>query len=189
MTQWEWPYVSTFSFPPPRSIHCWLFNLHNNKNIFSMVLRISTYIPTLKKTSLLESNEFFHIGFPFLLVYFKNNFFLYKHHTIYNTKFAFGKTKSIHGCTWRVHKYKMIIRSKALLTFTSFYYLYGQLHPPLVWVVSLPLENYFVAFLIHTSAPVCQCHKYIIPWVTHPNTIFDQSELNLRVHSEQIVNF
>jgi hypothetical protein len=65
---------------------------------------------------LLESNEFFPIGFPSLLVYFKNNFFLYKHHTICNTKFAFGKTKSIRGCTWRVHKYKMIIRSKALLT-------------------------------------------------------------------------
>jgi hypothetical protein len=97
------------------------FNLHNNTNIFSMVLHISTYIPTLKKTSLLESNEFFPIGFPFLLVYFTNKFFLYKHHTICNTKFAFGKTKSIHGCTWRVHKYKMIIWSKALLAFTSFY--------------------------------------------------------------------
>ncbi len=88
------------------SIHHW-FSIYIATKICSLwcFVSIYTYIPTLRKTSLLQSNEFFPIGFPSPLVYFKNNFFLYKHHTICNTKFAFGKTKSIHGCTWRVHKY------------------------------------------------------------------------------------
>lgn len=159
------------------SIHHW-FSIYIATKIFSLwcFVSIYTYIPTLKKTSFtLESNEFFPIGFPSLLVYFKNNFFLYKHHTICNTKFAFGKTKSIHGCTWWVHKYKMIIRSKVLFRFTSFYYLHGHLHPPLVWVVSLPLENYFVAFLIlHASAPVCHSQVYYL--LGHSSQYYFQSK-------------
>jgi hypothetical protein len=77
---------------PTTSLHPSLvFNLHNNNKSFlygASYLYLHTYFE--KNTSLLESNEFFPIGFPSLLVYlFQEQFF-------FSTNITRFVTQSLH---------------------------------------------------------------------------------------------